>query len=537
MIKKISILLLLLLSYTLLAVSVSSVRDAFFNQEYNKVISLTSGDLKGHGSEELTLYRAKSFYELKNYKNTANTTKEFLKKYPYSEYKDYAILYLALAEYNLENIEDAVYYLSLLKSSKYQDIRSSSDSILKYIVEKSISRDNIDELTEKVFDEETLDLLNQQKNNLNILIVLPFSGRDKKAGTEIYKGIKFYFERKEEKFSKKIRIDVCDSQSDIVKMQKNLVKKLKTKNYDLIIGELVSDRTASLAGIASVKNIPVLAPTASDDDIYKISENVYQLNSTSKTMGEKIAEFAIDSLGYQTFATIIPVTNDGKEAEKGFSEAVERLGAEIVSREWYYSSTDMSKQFSRIREFILSQDSVAIRDSIMDSLDVEAYMEEDSIKTIPVGYIDAFFIPMADDEFDNVAPQYAFYNFKGKLLGTYAWDDPRNLKKYGAIVDSIVYVTENTFNTNDYGYIVFVEDFRKKFKRNPNKLEIIGYDTINLVMSVLRNNPEKSLTESLKGLERFNGISGPFTFEEGNRTNRSVKFYRFKRFGGIEELK
>jgi len=520
-----SILIILLFTSTLFSFDFNEIESSFEDMEYSSTIELTNNisfedNRDKTNIEEILLYRAISFFHIKKFSQSKKLLKQFAKKYPYSKNKDYSNYYLAFINLQNENLVDAAIEFDNLSNSSNREISEVSITILEKIVNSLISEEENYELSEKIWDKKILETLSKKRDIIDILVVLPLTGRKSKEANYILNGIKYFLDINKFPGNKSVNLEVVDSESNVPVMVKKVLDKLNTNNFDLIIGEYSRNSTSALSAVATLKKIPLIAPTASENDISNISKYIYQLTPSAYTLGQKIAEYAIDSLGYKIFSTIAPVTLEGKESIDGFKNMVEKKGCLVFSSEYYYKALNINKQLTRIREQVLN----------IDSLDLELYMSSDSLKKgTPAGIIEAFFLPIKTKEIVSIAPQIAFYNFEAKLLGSQNWNDIKELNKVKTNINDIYFVKPNSNDANNSLYNDFAYKFRIKNKRNADKLEILGYDVMYFLYIGIKNSIKENLAliDALNNLKKYSGINGTVLFEKGNRSNSSVEILKF----------
>ena len=502
------------------------IKISYDSGYYQRVIDLTERlDNTLQNYDELTMFRGVCFYEVNEFRKSRKTLTELLDRSPYFNQKDIVLYYLALSELKLLNTTAATKIFVDLLSSNDKKLAKNVEEILEAVIKLLLSDDDYIELSEQIFNNEVLNELAQAGNSIKILVVLPLTGKDKDVGNDILRGIKYAVKKITLKNNKTIKLDIVNSESNITTMVKKVTERIESSRYNLIIGELRSNATAALAGIASVKKIPLVSPTASMRNISSISKNIFQLNTTSYAMSKKLAEYAVDSLNYKTFGILAPLNSDGKESVAGFTETILEKGCGIIGTEWYYDASNLSKQLLRFRENICT----------IDSLDLEQYMSDDSIKTVPVGVIDAFFLPIQSKDIQSVLPQMTFYNFKGKFIGTYGWDDSKMLNKLAENADSLIFIKESSYNVNNPKYNDFVYKFRTDKKRNPKRMEICGYSVMEMIMNLLNNNSKLSLQRMLSTTKGYNAINGKILFDS-ERSNEATDLFIFLRRKRIKNL-
>lgn len=519
------ILPILFLSLFVLGSDLDKTLNLFQSGYYYEVVNFTNSipstdpDILIHD-----LLRGMALYKMKDFRETKRVLDLVSQKSDDPEIKDLANYYYALAGIKLgENIAGAVILTRLLNSSSPK-IASGSKSILENLINYKFDDADYKEIHENIYDGEISRFIDQSRNSLKILAVLPTTGIDQNEGRDILTGLEFGLRKLQPKI-KNLRLDVVNSEGKIPVMTKKVIEKLNSTRYNLIVGELRSDATAALAGIAELKNIPLISPTATARGISEISERVFQLNTTSYTLSNLIAEYAIDSLEYKTFAIISPLTEDGNESVEGFTSKVIEKGCSVIALEWYFDSYDINKQIQRIREKVLS----------IDSLDTEEYMSTDSIKTVPAGIIDAFFLPVTESDTESVMSQLSYYNFKANNLGTYGWNNEKILNKLNIHADSLVFTKESSYDINNPDYTDFVYKFRKDFNRNPKLLEILGYSIMDMLVDIKNRNRDISVNKILSDIKQYKAIYGDIIYND-SRSNSAADLFIFRERSGLKKI-
>lgn len=519
LIRPIILLIIFLLIRESSAADMNKIKNLYESGSYHELISYSEELKSDQRTTEEAFYRGLAYFKMGSFRESK---KSFFYVSSHSDniyIKECALYYLALSKIRLEEkVEGAVILTGLLNSSQ-TEISGNSRSVLEALIVNRLNEEDLKELNESIFDRTIEKYIIQSRTSLKILAVLPLTGADKDAGSDLLSGLEFAV-KKMNRNGRNIKLDVINSESKIPVMVKKVLDRLNSTGYNLIAGELRSDATAALAGIASVKNIPLVSPTASANNISDISRLVFQLNTTSYSMSKMIAEYAIDSLNYKTFAVISPATEDGNESVTGFTEKVTEKGCSVLSTEWYYEAYDLNKQIQRIREKILG----------ICSLEIEEYMLPDSIRTFQAPVIDAIFLPVPNSDIESVLSQVSYYNFKANLLGTYGWNDMGMLNKLSANADSLVFISESSYDADNLRFNDFVFSFRKEMNRNPKKLETAGYALIEMLDSIQKHDPEKSVLQALSDMTEYDSVSGKI-FLDDKRSNLSadINMYSSKR--------
>lgn len=511
--------------FQIYALDIDRLKNLYESGLYSELLDHTAG-LQNNPEADFTsaLFRGMTFYKMNNFRESRKLLFTISQRSDNTFIKENALYYLALSKIRTEEMVEGAVILTGLLNSAQSDISDNSRTILETLINYKFNEDDFKDLTDNTFDKSVVKFINQSMNSLKILAVLPLSGADKDAGRDLLSGLEFAVKGLNLK-GKKIKLDVVNSEGKIPVMTKKVLERLNSSRYNLIIGELRSDATAALAGIATLKSIPLISPTASANEISDISKYVFQLNTTSYSLGKMIAEYAVDSLNYKTFAILAPATEDGDESVSGFAEKIVEKGCAVISTEWYFETFDLNKQLQRIREKILE----------ISSLDKEEYMSADSIRTFQAGIIDAVFLPVPNSDIESVLSQVSYYNFKANVLGTYGWNDIKMLNKFSANADSLVFIKESSYDTENPKFNDFVFSFRKEMNRNPKNLEISGYSLIEMLVSIQAETPERSILKILSDFDEYNSISGKMILKN-KRSNSSSEIFKFSAKKGLDKV-
>ena len=402
----------------------------------------------------------------------------------------------------------------------------------------------------------------QRSGELKIGVLLPLSSDFAEQAQRILAGIKFaeYQFNKQAKYH--VKLVIKDTEGSVMSCIKAARELALDERVIGIIGELESEKTASIAPIMEYNHIPLIAPVASVNGLAAMSEYLFQVNGDLEQRGTLIAKYATlndlyfdmslnkpieelmaqiardpsitDSMVYRnkTFATLAPADNYGKEMTDAFAATVDKLGGEIVTQKWYYENTqDLARQFQSMREIGFARTN---KDSIIEALtaDMTDYQksrfDEDKIT---VTTIDAIFMPIYTEDIKYVIPQFAYTNIDARLYGGQYWYDMDELRKKNIAthVDSLVFVSDYYLDNFDPTFSKFRNEFRQVMKSTPEAMECYGYDAALLLFSAIANDriSRESVREYLNKLEHFQGIRGKISFKGNRRVNNEQRLVMF----------
>lgn len=386
-------------------------------------------------------------------------------------------------------------------------------------------------------------------SRINIGVILPLSGYYSEEAKGLLDGIRYALKEYNAGATEKVGILVRDSEGSSVRAVEIAKEMAEDEDVLAILGEIESDKTAAIAAIADCKKIPLISPTATEDGIASLSKYVFQVNNDLEIRAKKIATYAVKELRLKTLAILAPADTYGKEMAESFTSTVEELGGEVLLQTWYYEGTkEFDRQFGEIRKHGLRRmllDSLGISegslslsqmDSLWNALRIQKNMRskgqgsEVDTAAFPVTSIDGVFFPVYTDDIQYIAPQFALYNIKAQVLGGDYWNDPEILISNQSYINGVIFTSDFFIQRNDPSFRRFRDGFRREMGRTPEKMEVFGYDTMNLVLQMIKRGAtsREGIRKALAKMGVFNGIRGEIAFRERPRVNSAVNILQFR---------
>lgn len=411
------------------------------------------------------------------------------------------------------------------------------------------------------------------KEVLKIGVILPLTGSLSEQGKGLLEGIQYAVDSHNSGEGTTVELVIRDSESRMLRAIQAAQELCENMEIMAIIGELESDITAAIAAVAREHSVVLLAPTATLDDVTSIGPTIFQVNSSLKVRGEILAEYAVLGLGLKRFAILAPADGYGQPMRDSFVQTVNRLEGEILAEKWYFEGAqDLGPQFKAIREAGIGrmiEDSliVILPEEEFDELKkleeleepealeaLEALYEEKSLKkdvlyvkqsvtelvdstALAVTSIDGIFLPVYGDDLPYVMPQLAFYNLGARFFGGAYWNDIEVLNANQRYIDGVVFLSDFYATPSDFRYYRFRDEYRNATGETPEKMEVYGYDTAQLLLEVVgeRSLPREQIRERLLEVRTFDGIRGRISFND-ERVNTSLHLLQF-RSGRIYQIK
>ena len=408
------------------------------------------------------------------------------------------------------------------------------------------------------------------KDVLKIGVILPLTGTVSEQGKGLLEGIQYAVDSHNRGEGTTVELVIRDSENRILRAIQAAQELCENMEIMAIIGELESDITAAIAAVARENSIVLLAPTATLDDVTSIGPTIFQVNGSLKVRAEVLAEYAVSGLGLKRFAVLAPADGYGQPMRDSFVQTVNRLGGEILVEKWYFEGAqDLGPQFKAIREAGIArmiEDSLIVilpeeefdelkeLEELEDLEALEALYEEKSLKKdvlyvkqsvtelvdstgLAVTSIDGIFLPVYSDDLPYVMPQLAFYNLGARFFGGAYWNDIEVLEANQRYIDGVVFLSDFYETPSDFRYYRFRDEYRNATGKTPEKMEVYGYDTANLLLEVVRERslPREQIRDRLLEVRPFDGIRGSISFND-ERVNTALHLLQF-RSGRIYQIK
>jgi ABC-type branched-subunit amino acid transport system substrate-binding protein len=393
--------------------------------------------------------------------------------------------------------------------------------------------------------------------NERLALLLPLSGFNEDVGKAILEGAKLALDEFNNQHNISLEIAVKDYGQELITAISALQDLAQNKNILAVVGPLENDITAACASISHYEQLPLLSPTATENDLVNFSDYFFQINTPIDIAAESIAQYALDSLKITRFATFAPIDDHFVKMVDKFTNTVEKAGAQMAVQAWYYpGDQDVYKQFMKIKRAGLKfafSDSLLIEspDLLPEELDSmyseyltleEKRIEKTKAKIdsadIPVNSIDGVFIPIFKEDLEFIAPQIAYSNIQAQYLGNSDWYEQEQLKKNKNYVNGIIFGTDGYLNEESWDYRQFRNEFRTKYKKSPTLYSVIGYDSFKYILQAYdpanQNMSRNQFMRNLKKLNTYNGIYRTIELSR-KRVNQTLKLLKYN-YGQIIPL-
>jgi len=401
-------------------------------------------------------------------------------------------------------------------------------------------------------------------------VILPLTGANANVGQKILKGLKYAIDDFRKNSGINVVALVLDNRGDGYQSIRQAEFLAKNPRVLAIFGPVLTENAALVAVIANQYHIPMLTPTASGSQLTALGPYIFQANVDYENLGHFLGMYSARVGRVKTVASVSSADEFGKEFTDAYCRAIDEYGGQVVSQQWYQGEpADLKYQVDNIRltaidRFVAHFDEkynlaknqlvnlartdprfrndtlrIAVGDqqclifkpdttyrlSIPETLIMTGLMQATDFEipkrdttTFPHGLVDGFLLPARANDASLIVPQLVYYDIRGKLYGSANWNDPDLLKKNRDILQELRFISDYYIDTDSRRYKTVAADFLKKMGSEPGRIELYGFDTMNALLSVVKDTPanRESIRRGLLEMPVYRGICRNISFQ-GNR--------------------
>jgi ABC-type branched-subunit amino acid transport system substrate-binding protein len=321
-------------------------------------------------------------------------------------------------------------------------------------------------------------------------------------------------------FGRLIKPVIYDTKGSMMENARRTKDLINVDKVPMILGPVLSQDAIVSASMTMGKNTLMLSPTATEDGIADLGENIFQMNVSIGTLGRKIAAYAMDNLNMKEFAILAPQTEYGTALAKSFKDELKKKNINVIAEEYFEEGGNhFSAQFAQLRHVLLlkhfekiaAEKGLAVKKKITRA---------DSIKyadsTLSVG---GLFIPAEADDVVMLAPQVAFNRIRTQILGSNGWQSKKVIQDGSTYVQGAMISATIEPDQNSKQWIDFKKSFKTRFGYEADRVAALGYDAANLIVKAVKesggDNSEK-IADALYKVHGYQGLSGIISFDRSN---------------------
>lgn len=291
-------------------------------------------------------------------------------------------------------------------------------------------------------------------------VMLPLNNDDgttNLAGNEILEGIKYAISEHNKGRDNKIGILIRDTRAKKENIKAIKEEFVNNSSVRCIIGPVFSDEVRIALSEFRNVDLPMISPTATDEDLTGISSNFFQANPPFSIRGRIFAQYLFYVENKKRMAVLNAIEGYSPLLAANFIDEFEKLGGRIVIRETYKSNTfSLDEQIKRIAA---------------DSSN-----------------IDGIYIPLADKvDATAILSQLVRFGLNRPIYGNQDWMLVKGFETSPEISNKLVFTSDYYIDFNDKLFKEFTSSFQETTGREVNRNILYGYDTAKYLLTAMRN--------------------------------------------------
>ena len=324
------------------------------------------------------------------------------------------------------------------------------------------------------------------------------------AAGEILDGIKFAVSEFNRFREDKIGIVIRDTRND--EEQINTIRNELGNNADIkaMLGPVFSNEVRVALKTFDGTDLPIISPTATDNDLTSISEDFFQANPPIAIRGKIMAQYVYFVENKRSMAVLNAIDGYSPLLAATFADEFEKLGGTITVKATYKSNS-----------FSLSEPITEIEYA---------------------GNVEGIYIPLANKiDATAILSQLGQDSIYLPIYGNQDWFSAKGFESSPELSNMLTFSSDYFIDFNDEEFKDFGSRFSKMTGKDPNRNVLYGYDAAKYILTVMRN-----IVASRSGIKNkmisgmiSTGLHNNISFDE-NRMNRYLNIVRYK--DGVFEL-
>ena len=497
------------------------------------------------------LFAGKSYLQMNELDSAKAALKDFVEKYPQSEYVDEARLALVKIFYRQEDYQDAFKQtLWLVSNARLSGYRAYADSVgtliainnlephqlktfndistdstvksyvLLLLAQKLESEGNFNR-AEKIYREilnsfpesnergeaenalaKIESLRNEYKSENLLGVLLPLTdfrtGVENTAAEEILEGIKYATAEYNKRHNEKVGLIIRDTEHDSLKISRIAAELSTIPALKCIIGPIFSDEVRTTLADFRNSGIPVISPTATDNDLVDLSDYFFQANPSFFMRAKVMAQYIYYVTGKRKISVLNAVQGYSPLLASIFIQEFKKLGGEIIKNRTYSSgSFDLTAPVSDISADSLVMEGIYVPlTNKIDSAPLLSQMVQQKINT--------------------------------SIFGNQDWFYAKGFETSSALSDQLSFTSDYFIDFTNTSFNTFSKDFIEQTGIDINRNVLYGYDTAEYLLEVINAGADTraALISSMESGIEVKGYHNNIAFGK-DHINRFLNIVRY----------
>ncbi len=300
-------------------------------------------------------------------------------------------------------------------------------------------------------------ILDPQSDPVNVReglvgVLAPLSGRFSVYGEAFLDGARLALARFNSENLSRFELVSADTEGEPVTAALAARRLILDEGVSALMGGVLSNPTVAAAVEANARQVPLLSPSATVENIHEIGPWVFQNNITSEAQVLAVARLAVKELLGARFGVLYPKQGNGQALARVFEETIYELGGEIViSIPYEVGMTDFAEPLDEIRR----------------------------------AQPEILFLPGEVEQLLLLIPQLAYHDIGAQLLGNEAWNSRRLARLGGERVNGAIFPSDVLLKRDRELYQDFLRLYERRYASSVNPVAARGFLGMTMMLEIL----------------------------------------------------
>ena len=335
-------------------------------------------------------------------------------------------------------------------------------------------------------------ILNLQKDSPTLLLMLPLSGTQKNLGDALLKGVATRFNQ--EKAPPKLR--VIDTKGNAIYTIQKIKQELHHPNIAGVIGPALSSTAITAALTLQNENLPIITPTANQENLHLLNENLFILNSNPNYFIKNITNYIHKCSEIKNIVVLAPNSVYGRQTSEMLHKVL-NIGHISISSTEFYGQKQSSSAIKKLKSSLI-QDSVK-QEAIQTDVKYKKLLD-DWVKDSVIKVDGIFIIAHTTQELIDIYSQIDYHQIETTVLGTASWQSLQiKIPSLNQSRKNKLFIGTDFSNYNDLpSWKNFNQKFLEQWGTRPKVLESLGYDAAEMFLITQGSSPKKTIRKLKK---------------------------------------
>ncbi len=283
-------------------------------------------------------------------------------------------------------------------------------------------------------------------------VLAPLSGRFGVYGEAFLDGARLALARFNSENLTRFELSSADTRGEPVDAALAARGLILEQGVSALMGGVLTNPTVAAAVEANARQVPLLSPSATAENIHELGPWVFQNNITSEAQVLAIARLAVFELLGARFAVLYPKQGNGKTLARVFEETVQDLGGEIVASIPYeVGMTDFAEPLDEIRR----------------------------------AQPEILFLPGEVEQLLLLVPQLAYNDIGAQLLGNEAWNSRRLARLGGERMEGAIFPSDVLLKRDRRLYQEFLRLYERRYASSVNPVAARSFLGMTMLLEIM----------------------------------------------------